>query len=673
MSAHSRYPIFLPGYPQYSRNTTYSTFKYCPGIVFRNSYRGSIYRCTMAGFISKLFGFLFGLVFAGAGTFFIWQTSIPTYLNWQEMRQWQPAEAELLKVGGSQSNTTALYRYDHHGFIYSGSRVYVADFNDSIGSYQQKLKQKLNRSLASNAPIPIWINPDNPAEAIIDKEMRWGLFSLMSIFCSIFIVIGLTVSWFSLKARTKSSIPRAQLKQLRKTWLNQHVDGEKNESFSEYLRKTTDDAAGQSGESNNVSNQSWKNKPEWADSHITSEAKSRIKLMWGIALVTNIVSWPLMFAIQDELHKGNHLILLALAFPLIGIIFLYKAINTSLEYRRFGIVTLSLDPYPGSIGGHVGGSLDIKQRLTDSSMFTIELNCIYSHMSGSGDSRRRHEDIKWGQSGTPELKSISGGTRLSFRFDIPDTLPESDVEKKTNYYLWRITVTGNIPGTDFKRNYIIPVFATAEESRFVHHDISRQVEQRRKDEATKSAMAISRGDFDNTKLSRVIRVKKTGRMLQLYFPMFRNKMLTAFAIIFGGGFGFATFQIITIFGTSTLTKILSGTFSIPFALVALVGTTGAIYLPLNNLKVTIGKGIIRIQRRLLFLPIYMKSLNHNDITGLTIKRTGSTGQGSKQIVHFKVLMHAKSAGSYTIAEDIDGEDLANQLKEYLWQRIRSGI
>lgn len=68
--------------------------------------------------------------------------------------------------------------------------------------------------------------------------------------------------------------------------------------------------------------------------------------------------------------------------------------------------------------------------------------------------------------------------------------------------MWRLTVTGNIPGVDLHRNYIIPVFSTAEKSRFILHDISKQVEQRRKDEAGKSAMAISRGDFESTRLKK---------------------------------------------------------------------------------------------------------------------------------------------------------------------------
>lgn len=325
-----------------------------------------------------------------------------------------------MQVGGSASETTANYRYTYHGFTYENSLVYVAAFNDSIGSYQKNLRKNLAKSYTSKHPITIWLDPDNPEKAIIDKDMRWGLLVLMSLFCSLFIGIGLTVSWLSLTTKSTSSLPSNNLQVLHKKWLKRNIHGENKESFSEYRRKALNHKAGQRDSLNTSIQAIWKEKPEWADSQIRSEAKSSSRVMWGMAILWNLISLPALFAFQDELHKGNYLILIALVFPLTGIYLLYKSFTIGREYRRFGDVKLSLDPYPGSIGGHVGGSLEIPEKFTDAKAFTVELNCIYSYISGSGDSRRRHEDIKWGESGSPELKMISSGTRQSFRFNIPD-------------------------------------------------------------------------------------------------------------------------------------------------------------------------------------------------------------------------------------------------------------
>lgn len=163
----------------------------------------------------------------------------------------------------------------------------------------------------------------------------------------------------------------------------------------------------------------------------------------------------------------------------------------------------------------------------------------------------------------------------------------------------------------------------------------------------------------------MIRARTKDRQLELYFPMFRNKLLTFFALIFGAGFGFATIGITTFWGSGILIRVITGLFSLPFALVAIFASIAAIYLPLNKLKITIGKGTIRIRRRLFLLPIFIKTVRLSDIHALSIKRTGSTGQGSSQVVHYKITMHTTIGDSYTISEDIDTKGLANQFKGYL--------
>ena len=72
-----------------------------------------------------------------------------------------------------------------------------------------------------------------------------------------------------------------------------------------------------------------------------------------------------------------------------------------------------------------------------------------------------------------------------------------------------------------------------------------------------------------------------------------------------------------------------------------------------------------VLRRLLFIPIYRRHLRVDEITRLSIKRSGSTGQGVAKIEHFKLLAHDRFGKSITIAEDIDGEDVASHFRDYL--------
>ena len=82
---------------------------------------------------------------------------------------------------------------------------------------------------------------------------------------------------------------------------------------------------------------------------------------------------------------------------MVGIYLLYKAIRMTLEYQRYGVIKLMMDPFPGSIGGHIGGALTVKTTVKTPNAgnvdYRIGIECVYSYVSGSGDSRSRSERI----------------------------------------------------------------------------------------------------------------------------------------------------------------------------------------------------------------------------------------------------------------------------------------
>jgi hypothetical protein len=111
--------------------------------------------------------------------------------------------------------------------------------------------------------------------------------------------------------------------------------------------------------------------------------------------------------------------------------------------------------------------------------------------------------------------------------------------------------------------------------------------------------------------------------------------------------------------------VFVGLFSVPFVLVAIAASLATIYLPFNNLRVRIARADITVLRRLLFIPIFYRRFRASDLSHLSIKRSGSTGQGVERVRHFKVLAHDRRGGRVTLAEDIDGEDVAGHFRDYL--------
>ena len=144
------------------------------------------------------FTLIFGLFFAGGGVMVFSETVWPTWQDWRVMQQWQPASAQLLEISGSDNETIANYRYKYNGVTYQGDRVYVALFKDNIGSYHADLLKRLREQKNAGQLVSIWVNPLDHQQAVIDRDMRWGLFALMCGFCSVFIFMGSLVMYAGL-------------------------------------------------------------------------------------------------------------------------------------------------------------------------------------------------------------------------------------------------------------------------------------------------------------------------------------------------------------------------------------------------------------------------------------------------------------------------------------------
>jgi hypothetical protein len=618
-------------------------------------------------------GLIFGLFFAGGGLFFLSQTALPTWQDWYAMQSWQPAQARLLSVSGSENQTEARYRYRINGVTYQDDRVYVAKFNDNIGSYHRDLLARLKSQQRAGEPVHVWVDPMDPQQAVIDRDMRWGLFALMGGFCSIFVLVGLLISYASITSRSKADgSKRPSLSTLRNEWNQRRQDPKFKESFLEYSRSRAAELEQQeNGETKSID---WQTRKGWETPNIRSGAKKSTLMMWGFAVLWSAVSSPLLFVVPREFEQGNVAALLGLLFPLVGAFLLYKAVATTREYQRFGTVLVEMDPFPGAIGGHVGGRIQVARlahntAVEPSAHFSVRLECVYSYMSGSGDSRSRKENIKWAEQGQPRPESAGQGVTLAFRFDVPDGLPEADVDQTDAYHFWRLTAKAELEGVDLNRQYNLPVFKTGKRSRSVRHDVSAQVAKHREQESEIARNAIERGEFDIPGLSRAMRISQQGGEIRMAFPMFRNKVLTVIAGIFAGGFGFGSYSMIGMALKGGIYGLFIGLFSLPFLLVAVLASLATIYLPLNNMRVHIRRNEVSVLRRLMMIPVFYRQLAVTDISYLAIKRSGSTGQGVDKIEHFKLQAHDLAGKSVTLAEDLDGENVAAHFRDYLAQRL----
>ena len=373
---------------------------------------------------------LFPLPFVGVGIGLLLFSVIPDLYQWQQMKAWPQVETELLHaellVNNGEDNDTyravARYKYRYQGLDYTGERVAIANGSDNIGNFQQQLAAQLQSALRNQRPIAAWVNPDNPNDAVLNRDMRWNMLGFKMIFVLVFGGVGIGLMLFALNAKVGST---DHPESASKPWLGQE---------------------------------------EWANPEVVCNGKSGLWGIWAFALFWNLVSLPATLAIPEQWAEGNKLILIALMFPLAGMYLLYWAIKSTLSWRRFGQLRLSLDPHPGCLGGQVGGTLNVPIGHNPQQRFPVNLQCVRSYVTGSGKNRRRHESVIWQSHGLAHSQAVTEGSRLAICFNVPTGLPVSETYSD-DYRFWRLELNADLPGVDLHRQFEIPVFATGEKCR----------------------------------------------------------------------------------------------------------------------------------------------------------------------------------------------------------------
>lgn len=366
---------------------------------------------------------LLGLPFAGVGLGTLLVSIVPNLLDWQQMKSWPQVSAQLehaeLVIDTSGTSTTfsasARYHYQYRGKPYTGERVAIMESSDNIGDFQRNLGYELEDAWRKQQPVPAWVNPVNPAEALLNRDMHWGMVGFQMIFVLLFGSIGIGLSYSALS----------------NLWHETPVARHRHQSRLEQERT----------------------RPE-----ISCNSKSGLWLTWGFTLVWNLLSLLGIQAVPRELVAGNYFILLILTFPLIGIYLLFQAIRTTLDWRRFGPLTLRLHPHPCVIGGQLSGTLELPLAYNNQYRFHVRLQCVHSYKAGPSKNRHLSENILWQEQQLTQCQaSPLGGTRLSLGFDIPENLPATE-PVSTDYHFWRLELAARLPGANLRREFDIPVF-----------------------------------------------------------------------------------------------------------------------------------------------------------------------------------------------------------------------
>ena len=212
----------------------------------------------------------------------------------------------------------------------------------------------------------------------------------------------------------------------------------------------------------------WRHREDWAAGQVRLSSSSGIAGIWIFAIVWNLVSFPFLLYIPEEVFdRGNTPAALGFLFPLIGIPLLVAAARVSVARAVHGRSWFQMESVPGVVGGTLEGRLCLDGVLQPPDGFTLRLSCIRRTRSGSGKNRSTSETVQWQDERIgvlPGPRPDAPGTAVPVRFQIPyECLPHTAEEGGTGI-LWRLEARASVPGVDYSAAFDVPVFKTARSS-----------------------------------------------------------------------------------------------------------------------------------------------------------------------------------------------------------------
>ncbi|OUS32402.1 hypothetical protein A9Q99_01025 [Gammaproteobacteria bacterium 45_16_T64] len=210
----------------------------------------------------------------------------------------------------------------------------------------------------------------------------------------------------------------------------------------------------------------WKSYHGWANKKIRSSVQGGMLVRWIMAIgwaFPTALTLPLISLVIEERNPAGVLVLI---FPLVAVILFYRALSPVIGEARFGQVVFEMSPYPGIVGGQIGGKIKgpLFSKIIQAqpnTKFRASLCCMHFYTSRVGSDETTHNDTIWSKSIEPTVILDANESCLALSIDTPEKLRGADLNRNFNHYYWQLTVRGEMRGVDFVRQYNLPVFKTA--------------------------------------------------------------------------------------------------------------------------------------------------------------------------------------------------------------------
>ncbi|MCH2204784.1 MAG: DUF3592 domain-containing protein [Lentisphaerales bacterium] len=354
-----------------------------------------------------LFLCLFGLPFSFVGLFALYMIT-SSVVEWQSAKSWIQTEAKINKIdlktsrsnkGGSTSSVQGSFSYAFKEQNYTSEQITFWSMSDNIGNFHKSNYKKLKRKRKTTC----YVNPENPQEAVIIRDLRVEMLGFFSLFLVIFGGFGFSASGFSLISIIKA---------------NKVIQTPSGDFLDSYSGKA-------------------------------------VVLFFALptAFFLPICAVTFMETVS-QFRAGVTSTFFAFLPLLIAIISTTAFIYFGSRHLNFGSSIICISEGQGVLGGSLKGYLI--NSCSPQNGFDLIINC--NRTSRNGKNSQTQSIYNHSINLTETQMTPQGRYRTDFTIPLPYDIPESNESNVT----WNIKFKADVPGPDYSCSFDIPVHQTEE-------------------------------------------------------------------------------------------------------------------------------------------------------------------------------------------------------------------
>lgn len=350
-----------------------------------------------------------------------------------------PAEVQLVRRADEAHGVRPLVRYAYRvaGQEYTSTRLGIAQINgaEGVGDWREHILRTMEDAREGHRPISVFVNPGDPTEAVVDRQLRAAYVVSMLPWLLFFGGLGGAMA-FAIRSQLRPAISTL-------------------------------------GRGVSVS----------AQGPIPAENEAGGMLGLAAFLWCGVVFPVAALHLPDMIAAGEWAWVVALSLlVVVGAGMLAMVLIAQLARLKYGQVLVQLDT-GARAGSPISGAISFSRGVRPGDRWQAELACswwrlVQSRVSNSGSSKVWQGDTLWVQ---VEEVAVTAGATARFRFEPPADMPGAwAADSEDSFIRWRLRATdGGALRASNAFNLVVdgPAFDAAAVSRLmpVAHDPSKAV------------------------------------------------------------------------------------------------------------------------------------------------------------------------------------------------------